>query len=82
VRWFCEDLIRFLHECDSAPLIFTNPNWYRLDTCYVKQVDSCLAHHRSTLQSLFTVYAGATSAYSSTAHTVPRSQWRSVPSSH
>lgn len=60
VRWLCEDLIYFLSKHEMASLIFSNANWFRLDACYLKQMDVVLRKHELTLQSLFEVYAAAT----------------------
>ena len=60
VRWFCEDLGYFLGIHETAPIIFNNANWFRLDACYVAEVTATLERHAYTLRNIFEVYAAAT----------------------
>ena len=67
VQIFCQDLSYFLGIHDMALLIFSNANWFRLDACYVIEVDSILRKHAYTLRSIFEVYAAAKGAGNDTA---------------
>lgn len=60
VRWLCEDMGYFLGLHENATLIFTNTNWFRLDACYLDEVNMVLTRHQQTLRSIFDVYAAAT----------------------
>ena len=60
VRWLCEDMGYFLGLHENAALIFTNTNWFRLDACYLDEVNMVLTRHQQTLRSIFDVYAAAT----------------------
>ena len=60
VQLLCEDLLEFLTISENGRTVFSNSNWFRMDTCYTHEVSAALDEHKASLHSLFSVYAAST----------------------